>query len=186
MDVWNGLGYNTIVLVIIAGVSATGLWYSIKHNHDERRRKDEEKRENIRNALKRMYKELKDTLVAMEKEEYYNYRDKDGNTSSYFKLRFHYVECESLIVSPEIRGVNMDMNKIKDVIGLMRENNMIYDWMNHNLPPANEDGSGPCVDNEAFSEMSNYSRNMHWYQEQLRKDIPPILEKIRKECEMLA
>ena len=88
-------------------------------------------------------------------------------------------------MSPEIRGIDIDMNKIKDVIGYMRDNNVVYDWMNSSLPVKIEDEDIPHVADDKFPEMEENAKKMHWYQEQLREAIPPILKKIEKEYDRL-
>ena len=95
------------------------------------------------------------------------------------------MSCENLITSLEVRSTDLDVNEIKEIIGIIKENNRIFDWMERNLPLANKDGSGPRVENDTFPNMLEDCKKMHSYQERLRIDIPPILKKIREACDRL-
>lgn len=185
---WYWLKDNTVIVMLASVVLITvGLLYNIIHNHNERCRKDKEKRDKIRNALKQIHDELNDTLDAIEKKKgiHYYCEHKNAKPISFLKLKFWSVSCEHLINSPEIMGVDISVNKIKDIIGYIKENNRIFEWMEDDLPLANEDGSGPRVDDNAFPNMLYKCSKMHSYQKQLRDDIPPILQKIKKVCDQL-
>ena len=157
------------------------------HNRRKQHKEDEARRETIRSALKQIHNELKDTVDEIEKGECIHYYDDPENPPpiSFLKMRFYHMACESLITSSEVRSTNLDVNEIKKIIGIIKENNRIFDWMEHNLPLANEDGSALRVEDDEFPNMLEDSKKMHSYQEHLRADIPPMLEKIRKACDLL-
>lgn len=181
---------NAFVIGVVASIvlGVVGLWYKIKHDRDERCRKDKESKESTRSALKRMYEELKDTLDAIEADKgIHNYRDREGVQPILFlKTKFWHTDCENLIKSPEMRDIDLDVNKIKDVIGIIKENNRIFDWMERDLPPTKNDGGAPLVEDSKFPNMLEECKKMHGYQERLRKDIPLILQKIREACDQLS
>lgn len=181
--VWDVLKDNVIIIGVTASIilGVSGLWYKIKHDRDERHRKDKEFQANVCNALKQMYKELDDTLNAIESREGEYEYIKDGKSVRFLKLRFHYTECENLIKSSEIRSTNINTNEIKDVISIIKNNNRVFHWMETNLPPKNYDGSAPCVNNGAYPEMSHNVGDVCAYHRQLQENIPHILEEIKRE-----
>ena len=180
---------NALVIGVIASIilGTTGLWYKIKHDRDERRRKDRERRENAQSALKRMYYELKDTFDAIKTDQgIHHYRDcKNRQPVSFLLVKFWYTECENLIQLPEVRGADIDINKIKDIVGMIKEHDRIFDWMKYNLPPVDKYGSGSHIDDGRFPKVLENCRKMHRHQEWLRKEIPPTLQKIKEACNQL-
>ena len=185
-DVLNNYPWIPMVIVI-GGVGIATLVYTIIRDHGKRRRKDREYKENTRNALKRIYEELEDTFDAIKADKgVHNYRDRvGGKTVLFLKIKFWHAECEDLIKSPEVRSTDLDVNTIKDAVGIIKENNRIFDWMEHNQPPVNEDGNIPLVEHDMFPNMLEECTKMHTYQERLREDIPLILQKIRDVCDRL-
>lgn len=171
-------------LAIAGGCVATLLYYR-KREKDKRRRKDEESRKNKRNALKRMYEELNDTFDAIERERGIHTRYcGDCEPISFLKMKFSCEVCEDLIKTPEIIGANIDMMKIVDVINFTKENNRIFDWMERDLPLVDDDHDTPVIEDDA--KMLDGYKKMYRYQKQLREKIPPMLKKIKKECNQLS
>lgn len=177
-SVWVWLGNNTHTLVMC--VVAATLWYTIYHNRKE-------KQENTRSALKRIHDELKDTLDAIKNDKgVKTYTDPERQeTVMFLKLRFHYDECEDLIKTPEVRGAKLDVNKIKDVIGIIKENNRIFEWIEREQPLVRDGEKNPVVEHDTFLKMWEDCKKMNHYQERLREDIPPILQKIKEVCDQL-
>ena len=84
-----------------------------------------------------------------------------------------------------MRGTNLDVSEIKEVIGFMKEHNRIFDKMEQELPVANEDGSGQLVEDDRFPNMLDDCKMMSIYEKRLRERISPILQKIEAECDQL-
>ena len=179
----NADAIGVVVGIVSCTIAAVWVAYKIKHDRDERDRKDNESQGKVRSALKRMHEELSDASRDIEAGKgIHTYEDPSGQTVSFLKVRFFHTDCEDLIRSPEVRGTSLDVNEIKEAIGIMKEYNRIFDRMEQDLPVANEDGSGPLVEDGKFQGMLEDGRKMRRYAERLRESIPPILRKIEDEC----